>query len=96
MTLPNPPGDFNLRESKSIEKLKRWLEAPAANAFPPAREQALKKLKSLHLRALQFACDQLHCTLSPPLSPKGIYPKGILAAAILDWVRPMLYFITPY
>lgn len=96
VTLPNPPGDFNLRESKSIEKLKRWLEAPAANAFPLAREQALKKLKSLHLRALQFACDQLHCTLSPPLSPKGIYPKGILAAAILDWVRPMLYFITPY
>ena len=94
--LSDAPGDFNLPERKSVEKLRRWLEAPAAKVFSSDRGQALKKLKTLHLRALRFACEQLHCTLPPPLSHDAAYPKGLVAAAILDWVRFPLDFISTH
>ena len=93
ITFSNPPRDFNLQGRKSVGKLKRWLEALAAKVFPMDQKQAVKELQSLHLHALQFACDQLYCTLPPSLSTNAVYPKSITAAVILDWVKLSFDFI---
>jgi Transposase family tnp2 len=81
------PTNFTESEKKSVEKLKKWLEAPESKVFPSERELAIKKLKTLHVKALRFACDELHCPLPPPAPVANRdYSKDVLAGILLDWV----------
>ena len=79
------PMHFTENEKKSVEKLKKWLEAPAATVFSHERELAINKLKTLHVRALQFACKELNCSL-PVSNANGNYSKELLVGVLLDWV----------
>jgi hypothetical protein len=85
-----PPAGFTENEKKSVERLKKWLAAPAATVFSHERELAIKKLKTLHTQALRFACDQFGCDL-PTVDGNGTYSKDLLAGRILDWVCTSLY-----
>jgi hypothetical protein len=79
------PTNFTDNEKKSVEKLKRWFEAPASKVFSTEREVAINKLKSIHAKALRFACDELGCPLPSP-DVNGKYSKDVLAGILLDWV----------
>lgn len=77
------PTHFTENEKRSVGKIKKWLEAPASRVFSAERELAIKKLKTLHTKALHFACDELGCRL-PDVD--GNYSKDLLAGILLDWV----------
>ena len=77
------PTQFTANEKKSVEKLKKWLEAPAAKVFSHERELAINKLKTCHTKALRFACDELGCSLP---GPNDNHSKDLLAGILLDWV----------
>jgi len=79
------PEQFTDKEKKSVETLKKWLQAPATKVFSHKRELAIKKLKTCHIKALRFACDELGCSLPPPDSNVN-YSKDLLAGILLDWV----------
>ena len=79
------PTNFTEKEKKSIGRLEKWLEAPASKVFPTERELAIKKLKTLHTKALRFACDELGCHLPAP-DVNSNYSKNLLAGTLLDWV----------
>jgi hypothetical protein len=85
VTFSVTPIQFTENEKKSVQKLKKWLEAPAANIFSLERELAINKLKSCHTKALRFACDELGCSLPSPDSNAN-YSKDLLAGTLLDWV----------
>ena len=78
------PARFKENEKKSVEKLKKWLEAPAATVFSSERGSAINELTMLHTQALLFACNELGCCL--PVLSTGNYPKELLAGVLLDWV----------
>jgi hypothetical protein len=77
------PTHFTENEKRSVGKIKKWLEAPASRVFSAERELAIKKLKTLHTKALHFVCDELGCRL-PDVD--GNYSKDLLAGILLDWV----------
>ena len=79
------PIIFTENVRKSVGKLKKWLEAPAGKVFSTEHELAIKKLKTVHAKALHFACNELGCDLPDPNS-KGNYSKDLLAGILLDWV----------
>jgi Transposase family tnp2 len=79
------PIDFTENERKSVGKLKKWLEAPASKVFSTERELAINKLKTVHAKALRFACDELDCALPDP-DGNGNYSKDLLAGILLNWV----------
>ncbi|KAJ3500743.1 hypothetical protein NLJ89_g9653 [Agrocybe chaxingu] len=74
------PASFTSKERKSVEKLRKWLQAPLASTFSSGPKQALKKMKSLHLAALKFACEQLRCpsTVNKPRTTKGHWANSLL------------------
>ncbi|CAA7270442.1 unnamed protein product [Cyclocybe aegerita] len=74
------PAGFTSKERKSVKKLRKWLQAPLASTFSSGPEQALKKMKSLHLAALKFACEQLRCpsTVNKPRTTKGHWADSLL------------------
>ena len=78
------PTDFTEKEKKSVETLKKWLEAPVAMVFSTERELAINKLKRLHVQAIHFACDELGCLPAPDAN--GKYSKDLLVGVLLDWV----------
>lgn len=82
VTFSVTPTHFTENEKKSVERLKKWLEAPAAKVFSHERELAINKLKTCHSKALRFACDELGCSLPGP----DINSKDLLAGILLDWV----------
>jgi hypothetical protein len=86
ITFSVTPIDFTENEKKSVEKLKKWLEAPAAKVFSRERELAIAKLKTLHTKSLRFACDKLGCLPAAAPNFNGSYSKDLLAGALLDWV----------
>ena len=79
------PITFTENERKSVGKLKKWSEAPASKVFSTEHELAINKLKTVHAKALHFACNELGCDLPDPNS-KGNYSKDLLAGILLDWV----------
>jgi hypothetical protein len=54
------PVDFKSSEKKSLEKLKNWLQAPLVQ---DEQHQALRKLKSFHLRVLKFVARNYQAKL---------------------------------
>jgi hypothetical protein len=92
--ISDPPTRFKDTEKKSVEKLKKWLEAPVATVFSRERGPAINKLKTLHSQALLFACKELGCSL-PVLSTDN-YPKEVLAGVLLDWVCTLFLRSTFY
>ena len=79
------PADFTENEKRSVGKLKKWLEAPANRVFSTDRELAINKLKTLHTKALRFACVELGCPLPGP-DINSNYSKDLLAGILLNWV----------
>jgi hypothetical protein len=63
---PVIPMHFTEKEKKSVERLKKWLEAPVATVFSAERELAINKLKGLHMQAILFACNALGCLIPAP------------------------------
>jgi hypothetical protein len=57
VNIPSAPADFKSSEKQSLEKLKKWLQAPLPSAMYSNRDQALGKLKSFHAR--QGRCNLL-------------------------------------
>ena len=88
VTFSVTPTQFTENEKKSVEKLKKWLEAPADKVFSHEREVAINKLKTCHTKALRFACDELGCSLP---DPNDNYSKDLLAGILLDWVCPLFF-----
>lgn len=78
---------LNQNDVKGVEKLRCWLEKPAATFSD--RVLALKKLQRVNLPALAFMCQELHCNI--PLLPLPTEPrrnrhtKAELAEALLSW-----------
>ena len=77
------PPDLSESDKKGVEKLKRWLEAPAAATFSSDRVKAVNKLQGANLRSLAFVCTQVHCSLPTNMTN---YTKMDYANALLDWV----------
>ena len=90
--IPLVLGDFPPYLSKSdlkgVEKLKRWLEAPAAATFSSDQVKAVNKLKGANLRSLVFVCTQLQCSLPTKTTN---YTKTECANALLDWVSLQVF-----
>lgn len=82
------PQDISESDEKGIEKLKRWLEAPAAATFSSDRLKAVKKLKGANLRSLEFVCTQLQCSIPTQTTN---YTKMDYANALLDWVSLQVF-----
>ena len=80
------PADFKSSEKGSLEKLKKWLQAPLPLAMYLNHDQALGKLKSFHARALQFTCNELSCPTPAPITHKHGPTKHLWATVLLDWV----------
>lgn len=80
------PADFGVPNTKSVQKLKNWLEAPLTSAFPLGRNQACQRLASLHLNALRFGCEQVGCL------PEQGRTKKKYAEALVNWVCLFRYF----
>lgn len=77
------PVDFKSSEKKSLEKLKKWLQAPLVQ---DEYQQALRKLKSFHSRVLKFVCEELSCPLPPGNHNSHSPTKHYWATVLLDWV----------
>jgi hypothetical protein len=82
------PQDISESDEKGIEKLKRWLEAPAAATFSSDRLKAIEKLKGVNLRSLEFVCTQLQCSI--PTQTTNC-TKMDYANALLDWVSLQVF-----
>ena len=83
LSLGDLPSNLSENDGKWIEKLKIWLEAPAAATFLPDRVKAVEKLKRANLRSLNFVCTRIRCPLPTKTSA---YSKTDYANALLDWV----------
>lgn len=88
INLGTPPSNLNPNDVKGIEKLKLWLEKPTSSIFHD-KCSALKKLQRVNLPALEFICNEIHCSV--PLLPLPTEPrrsrhtKAELAEALLEW-----------
>jgi hypothetical protein len=98
MNISPAPADFKSSEKGSLEKLKKWLQAPLPLAMYSNRGQALGKLKSFHERALQFTCKELSCPASDPTSSTYNHgpTKHSWASVLLDWVCICFQFCLKY
>jgi truncated hemoglobin YjbI len=77
------PPDLSESDKKGVEKLKRWLKAPAATMFSSDRVKAVNKLKGANPRSRDFVCTLLTTTTT--------YTKTDYANALLDWVSLQVF-----
>jgi len=89
-----PPSNFTTKEKQSLRKIHRWLSAPMSLVSVEDRNNAIKKLKGAHVKALEFACSELDCT--PARKPstveasKRVRMKDDFTAALVAWVGSFL------
>jgi hypothetical protein len=91
VNISSAPADFKSSEKGSLEKLKKWLQAPLPSAMYSNRDQALGKLKSFHARVLQFTCKELSCPAPDPSTYNHSPTKHSWATVLLDWVCFQFY-----
>ena len=82
LTFGVPPETLSNSDKKGVNKLKTWLEAPAATTFSSDCVTAIKKLKRINLPALRFVCSEVNCSL--PAKPR--LTKADYVECLLDWV----------
>ena len=85
-----PPSNFTTKEKQSLRKIHRWLSAPMSLVSADDRNNAIKKLKGAHVKALEFACSELDCTPAGKPSTveagRRIRTKDDFTAALVAWV----------
>ena len=82
---------LNDLERKSLSKALNWLSNPMNQdlASDSGMAKWTKKMATLHLKALQFLCEELHCALN---ERKKKMNRADYAREILIWVRLHLFF----
>ena len=86
-------NNLNDPERKSLSKALSWLTAPMNQelASELGRAKWIKKLSSLHLNALKFLCQELHCTPIAADPRKRMMNRPDYARGILIWVSTHLF-----
>jgi len=64
INLGTPPSKLNPNDIKGVEKLRLWLQKPMSSIFHD-KGSALKKLQRVNLPALEFICNEVHCSVPP-------------------------------
>jgi hypothetical protein len=81
-------NNLNDAEWKSLSKALSWLTGPMNQelASELGRAKWIKKLSSLHLEALKFLCQELHCAPIAVDPCKRMMNRPDYARGILIWV----------
>jgi len=89
ITLSNNWHALTQNEQKTLQKLKKRLEAPMNDELQLDRASVHKKFMRCHERSLAFVCCELGLDLTRALNKTKI-SKKYWVDALLDWVSALL------